>query len=257
MLRPLLIVLLLASLSAAAPVRAENLAQVRQLLATRQCARCDLSHAGLVMANLRNADLRGADLRRANLSQADLSGADLRGANLAGASLHSANLSGANLMGANLVAADLRKAYLLEAYLWGAQLDHALLQGAVGFANPSATPEHFFALGMQEAQYNNYVGAIAHYNQALQLNPQFAAAYLGRGIMRHYLTDWSGAVQDTRIARAIFEQQGDAAGVKASDDFIAWIDQLQNPGQGGNGLGIPLLQILGSVGSMVLGLPFF
>jgi len=247
--------LLLASLGFAAPARAENIAHLNQLLATGQCPNCDLSNAGLIVANLRGADLRGADLRRANLSQADLSGADLRGANLAGATLHSANLSGANLMGADLTAADLRKAYLFQAYLWGARLDHALLQGSIGFIDPHATPQHFFALGVLEARYNNYVGAIEYYNQALQLDPQFAAAYLGRGIMRHSLTDIPGAVQDAEIARALFEQQGDAAGVKTAGEFIAWVDRVQNPGDGGSGLGIPLLQLLGSVGSLVLGLP--
>ncbi|NJL00061.1 MAG: hypothetical protein HC910_05640 [Spirulinaceae cyanobacterium SM2_1_0] len=208
MQRPLLIACLLASLSVAAPARAENVAHVNQLLSTRQCPSCDLANTGLVMANLRGADLRGADLRRANLSQADLSGADLRGANLAGASLNSANLSGANLMGADLAAADLRNAYLTNTYLWGARLDNALMQGAVGFANPNATPEHFFALGAQEASYNNYIGAIDYYNQALQLDPQFAPAYLGRGIMRHYLTDLPGAVQDAQIARRFLSSGG-------------------------------------------------
>ncbi len=257
MQRTLLTTLLLASLSLAAPARAEDFAHVNQLLSTRQCPNCSLSNAGLVMANLRGADLRGADLRRANLSQADLSGADLRGANLAGASLHSANLSGADLTGASLVSADLRQAYLVNVNLWGARLDNALLEGAVGFANPQATPEHFFALGMREAQYNNYVGAIDYYNQALQLDPQFAPAYLGRGIMRHYLTDMQGAVQDAQIARAIFEQRGETQGVETAEQFIGWVDRVQNPGQSGSGIGIPILQLLGSIGSMVLGLPFF
>ncbi|NJO19465.1 MAG: hypothetical protein HC838_04500 [Spirulinaceae cyanobacterium RM2_2_10] len=53
--------------------------------------------------------------------------------------------------------------------------------------------------------------------------------------------------------------RGDEAAVRTTDQFIGWVERVQNPGEGGNGLGIPVLQLLGTIGSMVfsLPLPFF
>ncbi|MCS7226894.1 MAG: pentapeptide repeat-containing protein [Gloeomargarita sp. SKYB31] len=97
----------------ALPVRAEDAAQVRQLLHTKTCTNCDLRGADLRGARLSNANLQGSDLTRANLRGADLVGADLsntdlRGADLRGANLSYAKLDGADLRGANLDGANLR-----------------------------------------------------------------------------------------------------------------------------------------------------
>lgn len=61
--------------------------QIRQLLKTKQCQRCNLSGA-----NLSGSNLIGADLSYANLSNADL-----RNTNMLGANLNNANLSNAKL----------------------------------------------------------------------------------------------------------------------------------------------------------------
>ena len=73
-LRILAAATLLSAIGPIAPAPAENIQHTQQLLATRQCPNCDLSGAGLVLANLTGANLKGADLSRANLSRANLSG---------------------------------------------------------------------------------------------------------------------------------------------------------------------------------------
>ncbi|MEH1858356.1 MAG: pentapeptide repeat-containing protein [Nostoc sp.] len=63
-------------------VNAYNVDDVRRLISTNKCPRCDLTGA-----DLRGADLRGADLREADLRGVDFTGADLRGADLTDAIL--------------------------------------------------------------------------------------------------------------------------------------------------------------------------
>jgi uncharacterized protein YjbI with pentapeptide repeats len=85
----LAITILITTLGLTAPVKAKSYEpeHLKRLLATKQCAGCDLSYA-----NLRNANLSYADLRGANLSHADLRGANLTGANLRGANLQGAKM---------------------------------------------------------------------------------------------------------------------------------------------------------------------
>ena len=131
-------------------------ADLDKLLATRQCAFCDLkaarladmslpgtrlsgailSDAELTDADLSQGNLRNAMLARANLSRANLSGADLSRANLSHALLSHANLSHAKLLGADLPNADLSDADLSDADLSradlsGADLSHANLFGTI------------------------------------------------------------------------------------------------------------------------------
>ena len=82
----LLTSVLLLTFNLSSTVQAANYEDIRQLLASKQCPKCLLSNAGLVMADLSGANLSGANLVGANLSRANLAGADLRGANLSGAS---------------------------------------------------------------------------------------------------------------------------------------------------------------------------
>lgn len=81
--------------------------KVRELLATKQCQKCDLrginlSGQNLGGANLTGTNLSGANLSGANLTGTNLSGANLTGANLSGVSMSNTDLSGANLRGASL-----------------------------------------------------------------------------------------------------------------------------------------------------------
>ncbi|WP_255527303.1 MULTISPECIES: pentapeptide repeat-containing protein [Trichocoleus] len=226
--------------------RAENSDHLRQLLSTKQCQKCDLSGAGLVLADLSNADLREADLSGVNLSRANLTNANLSGAKLLGASLFGANLGGANLRGADLGSADLRTAYLWNADLQNANLINTLLKGSIGLAASAVTAEEVYKWALEEAQVSNHGVAVDYYNQALILKPDFAPGYLGRAISRYRLGDGSGGIQDAQYAERLFTHQGNLQGSQTSQ---ALIKEIQTPPksakQGGGGGG--LLSILGSV----------
>jgi uncharacterized protein YjbI with pentapeptide repeats len=192
---------ILSIVASALPVRAENLEDVRRLLSTRECNQCELSGTGLVTSNLAGAKLNGANLSGANLSQSNLSGADLSGANLAGASLYGANLVGANLAGAILDGTDLRNAYLTGANLLGTKLDTAYVQGASGIPDYAGTPQQFYGWGLVESKKGNHLAAIDHYDRALDISPDFAPAYLARGIANYRMGRQNKAQQDAKCSR--------------------------------------------------------
>jgi uncharacterized protein YjbI with pentapeptide repeats len=240
------------------PVHAENLEQTQQLIDTKVCQRCDLSGAGLVYTNLTGVDLTEALLTQANLSRANLSLANLQGANLAGASLFNANLTGANLSQADLQGADLRGAILTGAKIEGANLDGANLLGAIGMPSEVATPENLYLWGLSEAQRGNYRGAIENYNQVLELKPEFAHAYLARGIARFRLGDSASALTDAQQAEQLYLEQGNEAGhqasVQISDGIYATQEALEqrNRVRGGGGGGGNFLGFLGSIANLLL-----
>lgn len=230
--------------------KAENLEHIRQLLATKQCESCDLSGAGLVMANLQGASLRGANLAGSNLSRANLSGADLTGANLSGASLYGANLSGAKLGGADLTHADLRDSYLANVDLGSTSLNNSNLQGAIAIPNSSSKPEDFYRWGMAQGQKGDPKGAIEYFNQALTINTKYAPAYMARGVARYQILDRAGAMQDAQKAKALFLFQGDKEGYQTAQAFVK---ELQTPGGSSVSKGKPsFFNFLGGVSSLLL-----
>ncbi|MBD1934724.1 MULTISPECIES: pentapeptide repeat-containing protein [Cyanophyceae] len=240
---------LLATISLAVPAIAEDVQHLRQLLATKQCPQCNLSGAGFALADLSGANLSGADLSRANLSRANLTGANLAGANLSGASLFGVNLAGANLTGANLTGADLRESYLVNASMVSANVNGANFQAAIGIPNYAATAEEFYTWGVVEGQKGDQGGAIAHFNQALALKPQFAAAYFARGVARYQAGDRQGAVLDSQRAAEIFTVQGNMQGYQTAQLFIKEITTPpKQPGSGGGNL----MNFLGGIGSLLL-----
>jgi tetratricopeptide (TPR) repeat protein len=247
----LLPIAFLSALSVASVATAENVQHIQQLLSTQQCPQCDLSGAGLVMANLANAQLSGANLVRANLSRAQLTGADLSGADLKGASLFGANLMGVNLQGADLRGADLREAYLVDADLTGAQLDGANFQGAIGTPRTVLAVEDVYNWGVAEAKRNNHNKAIAYFNQALVLDPEFAPAYLARSIVRADTGDFSGAHGDAEYAKQLFARQNNIQAFEATEVLIAQIAAAQNPeaAQAGGG---GFMRFVGSMGVLLL-----
>jgi tetratricopeptide (TPR) repeat protein len=246
------------------PVHAENLEQMQRLLSTRECSQCDLSRAGLVYSNLSNVDLNRANLSHANLSRANLSGANLSHANLSGANLFNANLTGADLSGADLSGADLRGAVLTGANLQNANVESANFLGAIGLPTEVATPEMIYRLGLAEAERGNYRAAVHHYSQAVTQEPTFAHAYLARSISRFHLGDPLGAMEDAQWAEQLYSQQGHEVGLQAATQVVSGIHAFQEATEkqqaamrGGNGIGIQVLNVLGSVASMLLrfGLP--
>jgi tetratricopeptide (TPR) repeat protein len=234
---------------------AANSEHIRQLLANKQCHDCDLSGAGLVMADLSNANLNGANLTGANLSRANLSGADLSNANLKGAGLFGANLSGAKLNGATLAGADLRSTYLVNAEMTGVNLNGANLQGALGIPSQIAKPEEFYAWGVAEAQKGNYHQAIDYFNQAIALKPDYALVYLARGVARYQLFDRQGAFQDAQTAEKLFTNQKNSEGIQTAQAFIK---ELQTPQTAQVDRGKPnFMDFLGGITSLFLQLTPF
>ena len=211
------------------PAKAENLEHTQELLSSKQCPQCELSGAGLVLADLAGANLSKADLSRANLSRANLTGADLSGANLTGASLHGANLSGANLSGAILNSTDLREAVLIDAKLFGTSLRTSYIEGTIGIPQYAGTTEDFYTWGVVEADRGNYRAAITNYNQALTLKSDFAPAFLGRSVARFNIGDQRGAAQDAQVAATLFSVQQNPLGYQTAQNVIKGLQIAQNP----------------------------
>ena len=222
-------VALLAVFSPLTPAQAENLQQTQQLLSTKQCQNCDLSGAGLVLANLVGANLNGANLVGANLSRANLTGADLRGANLAGASLFGANLTGANLAGANLNGTDLRSSYLSNAILDAKSINNAQLVGVIGLPASVGDAEDFYRLGVSEAKAGHYVNAIDFYNQALRLDDKLAAAYFARSMALADLGNLTGAMTDAKQAEQLYKTLNSPEGEKVSLQLVEALEYKLNP----------------------------
>ena len=211
---------LISAIAVSLPLQAENLSDLNQLLESKKCIQCDLSSSGLVHANLVGADLTGANLINANLSQANLAGANLSGANLTGASLYGANLSGANLTDAILTGTDLRNTYLLNTQLEGVDLNTVNLDGVKGISLEVGTPEQFHRWGVREGDRGNYRAAIAHYHRAINLDPKFAPAYLGLGVIYYQHDDYAKAVKNTERAVKLFEEQKNQLGQQNSQEFL-------------------------------------
>lgn len=246
---------LISSFLIALPSHGENLADLKQLLNENQCVGCDLTRAGLVMSSLVGADLRSANLVGANLSRADLSGANLSGANLSGASLYGANLSGADLTGANLIGADLRNAYLVNTILTDTKLTNAYVQGAVGISEDAADAQQFYQWGLKEDQRGNYQAAFNHYNQAINLDPEFAAAYLGKAVIISRMGNVDKAIKEGEKAGELFALQENEEGVELSARFIGLVkaraeieqDERENRSRGGG-----FAQVVNSLVPMLL-----
>lgn len=232
---------------------AENFHHTRQLLSTKECPRCDLSGAGLVMANLSNAKLSEAILTRANLSRAILSYADFSGADLRGTSFFGADLSGANFRGADLRGADLRQAYLADADLTDAQLDGANLQGSIGTPTYALKVEDVYNWGIMAAQQNKLLQAVDFFSQALSLDPEFAPAYLARSIVQLQMGKTKPARADAEMASELFATQDNVSALETTQQLLTQIEFVENPPDPGGG---NVMQTITSLGLSILQLMF-
>ncbi|MBW4575086.1 MAG: trypsin-like peptidase domain-containing protein, partial [Aphanothece sp. CMT-3BRIN-NPC111] len=68
-----------------------------------------------------------------------------------------------------------------------------MVRGSLPPAVRSLSAVNFFSRGVDKAERGDYQGAIADYNQALQLNPNFAEAYNNRGLARYKQGGIAGA----------------------------------------------------------------
>ncbi|MBD2294978.1 pentapeptide repeat-containing protein [Anabaena sphaerica FACHB-251] len=245
----------LLTISSPVTAQASNYEEIKQLLATNKCPNCNLRNAGLVMADLSGANLSGANLAGANLSRANLSGADLRGANLSGTSLFGVNLSEAKLSGANLTGADLRNTYLMNVELTDANLTGTNFQGAVGIPSQIAKPEDFYGWGVAAAEKGNLKPAIDYFSQAIALKPDYAGAYLSRGVASYQSLDRKSALVDAQIAAKLFDEQKNPEGLQTAQAFIL---ELKTPYGEKVSTGKPsFMDFVGSLGSVLLQfLPF-
>lgn len=244
-------------------VGAENPEDLQRLLTTRQCERCDLQEAGLVLSRLSSARLAGSNLLRANLSGADLSGADLRQADLRGASLQRANLTGANLTGARLDGADLREAWLAGAIVTPQQLALTYLQGAQGLDVAALPFERYQAWGIEAIQAGRFERAISYFDLALQRNPKSAPTYLSRAIAYQGLGRSEQAIADAQAAEQLYKSQQNLEGEKRSQELrntIVASKEQAGGSNGGNGGGSAALAVLAGIVQGVLpfllGFPF-
>jgi uncharacterized protein YjbI with pentapeptide repeats len=164
-------------------------------------------------------------------------------------------LSGAKFSGANLAGADLRNTYLANAEFTGAYLSGANFQGAVGIPSQIGSPDEFYAWGVAEAQKGNQRQAIIYFNQAIAAKPEYAGAYLARGVASYQILDRQGAFQDAQTAQKLFTSQNNAPGIQTAQAFIK---ELQTPYTDKVSAGKPsFFDFMGSLGSVLLQfLPF-
>jgi len=210
----------LITVSLPATAQAASNTDIANLLHNKKCSGCDLSNAGLSGADLSGADLSGANLVGANLSQAKLDRANLSGADLTDASLYGVNLMGAKLDKAKLTRTDLRNCYLTNVDLTTTNYKDAYLEGAIGIPAKIGKPEDFYAWGIREAEKGSLGPAIDYFSQAIALKPDYAGAYLSRGIAYYQSLDRKNALQDATVAARYFSMQRNPQGLLTTQAFI-------------------------------------
>ena len=92
--------------------------------------------------------------------------------------------------------------YFYRAYAKGDLKDY---QGAIADYNKAIeiNPQYAFAYtnrGNSKSGLKDYQGAIADFSKAIEINPEYANAYVNRGVVRERASDLEGACDDWRKA---------------------------------------------------------
>lgn len=77
--------------------------------------------------------------------------------------------------------------------------------------NEPLSAEAYFIAGNEKSKLGDYKGAIADYNQAIRLKPDFARAYYSRGGVKDKLGEVSEAMSDFQIAGKLAKEIGDTS----------------------------------------------
>ncbi|MCZ8048138.1 MAG: tetratricopeptide repeat protein [Microcystis aeruginosa K13-05] len=83
------------------------------------------------------------------------------------------------------------------------------------------TAEEWFNRGCNKGELGYNQGAIADYNQAIQIKPDYAYAYIGRGNAKSNLGDKQGAIADYNQAAQLYVQQN------TMDKYQYTLDQVK------------------------------
>jgi tetratricopeptide (TPR) repeat protein len=78
--------------------------------------------------------------------------------------------------------------------------------------------------GNARSQLENVKEAMEDYNQALRLNPNLAQGYLNRGLTRRESGDEKGATADLQRASELFQQQGKIAEYQSTLNLLREIN---------------------------------
>ena len=86
------------------------------------------------------------------------------------------------------------------------------------------TAKAYYKRGNAKYDANDYAGAIADYNKAIELDPQDAYAYDNRGSAKYLLNDYAGAMADYNKAIELFPQN-----TRVYDNLIELYEELNQP----------------------------
>ena len=90
------------------------------------------------------------------------------------------------------------------------QLNVEIAQKPLTPGSLQPTADDFFITAQEKSQKGDYQNAIADYNRALAIDPQFKEIYFRRGLARSLTKDWQGAEADYTRAIAINPQHPEA-----------------------------------------------
>lgn len=214
------------------------------LLTTGKCERCNLQGADLVYARIRGAKLQNADLSRTDLSHSDLEGADLRYADLRFANLSNSSLRGAVLTGAKLEGALLDQADMTGAELTSEQLTSANWSGAYGYDPMSLDIGDLYKLSKQLIGTGELKKADYFLTVSIRKRPEDPELWVARAMNRFKIGQDVNGIEDLKVARRIYAQQGDQVSVGTVDKFMnthGAAVKASKPQRSGSGYGMAVV----------------